>query len=177
MEITTTYMDKTDRITDLYTRVFTDSEGPDEGALVGGLVAGMLAQLAPPDIRVVAGFEGQDILACIIFTRMTYAQDGRTVFILSPVAVATERQGLGHSLIRHGLDHLRQDGIDVALTYGDIAFYSRTGFRQVTEAQAPTPFPLQYPEGWLGQPSQGDGLLPLTGPGQCVGPLNDPGYW
>lgn len=119
------------------------------------------------------------VLASIIFTRMTYPDDNRTVFILAPVAVSTGQQGkgLGQRLISHALQALRYNGVDVALTYGDVNFYSKVGFAQITVSDAQPPLPLQYPEGWLGQTLTGKPLTPLTGPSRCVGPLNDPEHW
>ncbi|MCG5517084.1 MULTISPECIES: hypothetical protein [unclassified Ectothiorhodospira] len=39
----------------------------------------------------------------------------------------------------------------MVLTYGDPNYYSRIGFKPITEALAPAPFTLKQPEGWLGQ--------------------------
>ncbi|WP_143093039.1 GNAT family N-acetyltransferase [Celeribacter neptunius] len=66
---------------------------------------------------------------------MTYADDTRTVFILAPVAVATAQQGkgLGQRLISHALQALLDREVDVALTYGDINFYSKVGFAHITK--------------------------------------------
>ena len=110
---------------------------------------------------------------------MTYAEEKRTVFILSPMAVASALQGkgIGQKLLAFGLNHLRQNGVEVALTYGDINFYSRVGFQQITEAIARPPLPLHYPEGWLGQSLTGGALAPLRGPSSCVDALNDPALW
>jgi putative acetyltransferase len=101
------------------------------------------------------------------------------VFILSPVAVATAQQGneLGQRLINHALEALLDRGVDVALTYGDINFYSKVGFAHITEADAQPPLPLQYPEGWLGQTLKAGPFVPLKGPSRCVVPLHDPIHW
>ncbi len=179
MEITTEYHDITDDIIAMFLDAFSASEGPEAGGVIEALVAEMLSSLTINDMRVFSVVENGDILACIIFTRMTYPEDDRTVFVLAPVGVSTGQQGkgLGQRLIGHALQALRDSGVDVALTYGDINFYSKVGFAHITEADAQPPLPLQYPEGWLGQSLSAEQFKPLKGPSRCVGPLDDANHW
>jgi putative acetyltransferase len=86
-------------------------------------------------------------------------------------------RGSGRALIRHGLDALRARGVDVALTYGDPAYYGRFGFRPITTEIAAAPYPLQYPHGWLGQALDGGPLRPLVGGRSPAWALNDPAFW
>ncbi|MEE4119616.1 MAG: N-acetyltransferase [Paracoccaceae bacterium] len=166
-------------IVDLFATTFTASEGAEEGALIGTLVRDLLDGTPPDDIRVFTASEGGALAGAVIFTRLRYAGDARTVVLLSPMAVAPGGQGrgIGQALIRHGLDALRAEGADVALTYGDPAFYGKVGFVAVTEAMAPPPQPLSHPEGWIGQALDGGDLAPLTGPATCAAALDDPAYW
>ncbi|MEM8977718.1 MAG: N-acetyltransferase [Pseudomonadota bacterium] len=179
MEITTEYTDKTNAITAMFLDTFTASEGSEAGEMIKALVADMLSSLTPSDMHLLSAVENEEVLASIILTRMVYFDDDRTVFILAPVAVATAQQGkgLGRRLINHALQALRDRGVDVVLTYGDINFYSRVGFAHITETDAQPPLPLQYPEGWLGQTLKAGPFLPLKGPSKCVAPLDDPGHW
>jgi predicted N-acetyltransferase YhbS len=166
-------------ITDLFTATFTASEGVEEGALISGLVRDQMEGTAPDDIRVFTAWETGTLIGCAVFTRLTYAGDPRRVFLLSPMAVATDRQGegIGHALLRHALAALREEGVDVAMTYGDPAFYGRVGFVPLSEATAPAPLALSHPEGWIGQSLTGAKLTPLPGPSTCVAALNDPRLW
>lgn len=179
MTFTTDYKDKTDDIIAMFAETFAQSEGAEEGQLIKDLVSGMLTTLTAHDMRVFSEVEDGTVLGSIIFTRLTYEQDTRTVFILSPVAIATGQQGkgLGQRLIQHGLQALHSDGVDIALTYGDINFYGKVGFGLITEADAQAPLPLQYPEGWLGQSLSDAPFEPLQGPSRCVAPLHDPNLW
>lgn len=179
IDFASTYTDRTEAIIDLFTASFAASEGADEGRVIGKLVTEMIASVSGDDMFVFSALDGTTLVGTILFTRMTYAQEARTVFLLSPVAVATARQGegIGQSLLQYGLDRLRDNGVDVALTYGDINFYSRVGFRPITEAEAAAPQPLQYPEGWLGQSLSNRPFGTLRGPSSCVPALNDPAYW
>ncbi|MEO0665520.1 MAG: N-acetyltransferase [Pseudomonadota bacterium] len=179
MDVTTDYAGMKARIIDMFLRTFTQSEGEDAGVEIRDLVAEMLASLEGDDLRVFSAVAGEEILASIFFTPVTFPEDPRSVYILSPVAVAPEHQGkgLGQRLIRHALGALRDVGVDIALTYGDINFYSKVGFSQISEAQARAPQPLSYPEGWLGQSLTAQPFTPLAGLSRCVGPLDNPAHW
>ena len=91
------------------------------------------------------------IVGGIVFSRLTYAQDARTVFILAPVTVATDRQrnGIGQGLLTHGLAALSSAGVDIVMTYGDPDYYAKVGFMPVSEAHAQAPCKLTSPKaGW-----------------------------
>jgi len=179
MDFSTDYEIHTDAIADLFASTFTASEGAGEGALIGALARRLIAETPTEDLRVVTAWEDGELLGGIFFTRLTYAGDPRTVFMMAPVAVATARQGqrIGQRLIAHGLDALRQEGVDIVVTYGDPAFYGRVGFKPVSEADLPAPQPLQQPRGWIAQSLTDAPLTPLSGPARCVAAFDDPALW
>jgi putative acetyltransferase len=179
MNFSTRYAENADEIAELFTQVFAASEGEAEGALIGNLVRRLIAETSPGDLRVVTAWKDGLLLGGILFTRLTYAGDPRTVFLMAPVAVATAHQGkgIGQRLIAHGLDALRQEGVDIAVTYGDPAFYGRVGFNPVSEADLPAPQPLQQPQGWIAQSLTDEPLTPLSGPAACVTAFDDPALW
>ena len=72
---------------------------------------------------------------------------------------------------------LRKAHVDMAVTYGDPGYYSKIGFKQITEVFARPPFNLKHPEGWLAQSLTEAEMTPLTGPSCCVDALNDPVFW
>lgn len=178
-----------------FAATFTASEGPDEGRLIGELVRNLLTSTPDADIRLftmenlgesLGENPGEDtgensgrILAAGIFTRLTYPEDRRRVFLLSPMAVATahQRQGIGQGLLRSALAALKAEGIDCVFTYGDPKYYSRVGFQPMTEDQARAPLPLSLPHGWLGQSLRDAPLQPLCGPSFCVAALARPEFW
>ncbi len=162
----------------MFKATFTASEGAEEGTLIGDLVRRLLAETAPDALRVFTAWDGGALVGAILFTRLVF-DDPRMVFMLAPVAVPTDRQGegIGQALITHGLDVLRNEGVDIAVTYGDPAFYGRVGFAPVTEATIPAPHFLQHPEGWQAQSLQGAPLTPLKAPASCVGGFDDPRLW
>lgn len=167
------------RIVDLFTETFTASEGAEEGDLIGRFADALLRDTAKDDIYVFTALDQGQFIGCAIFSRLIYAQDLREVFILSPMAVATDRQGhgIGRALLTHALSVLRDNGVSVAITYGDPAFYAKVGFFPLDEATAAPPLPLSFPYGWIGQSLTGTALLPLQGKSTCVSALNDPALW
>lgn len=166
-------------IADLFVRTFTASEGADEGALIGKLARELLQTTADEDLCVFSAIADSKVIAAIIFSRLTYSNDTRSVFVLGPVAVATEHQGrgVGQALLNYGLDALRDAGVDVAMTYGDPAYYSKVGFAPISEETTAAPFKLNFPEGWLGQCLDGATYKPLKGACRCVPAFDDPAFW
>jgi putative acetyltransferase len=163
----------------LFEMTFTVSEGADEGAVIGHLVRRLLSETAEQDMRVFTAVEGGIPVGAVFFTRLAYAADARNVFLLAPIAVATERQGegIGTRLIAYGLRSLRDEAADIAVTYGDPAFYGRIGFRPIAEQDMPAPYRLQHPEGWLGQTLTATPLTPFRKLPCCVAAFQDPIYW
>ncbi|MBK5938165.1 GNAT family N-acetyltransferase [Halochromatium roseum] len=179
MQLSTDTQGREDMIIELFRATFTASEGAEEGALIGDLVHNLLANTAEPDRFVFTAEKDGAIIGGILFSRLTYEQDQRTVFVLAPVAVATDQQGkgIGQRLLNHGLAALRSAGVDIVMTYGDPGYYAKVGFKPISEADAPAPFKLQQPEGWLAQSLSDRAVTPLKGPSRCVEALNDPVYW
>ena len=179
MRFSTETQGREEAIIELFRATFTASEGSEEGALVGNLVRNLLANTAEPDRFVFIVEEEGVIIGGILFSRLSYDQDERTVFVLGPVAVATDQQGkgIGQRLLNHGLAALGSAGVDIAMTYGDPGYYAKVGFRPIREADAPAPFKLKQPEGWLAQSLTDRPMTPLKGPSRCVEALNDPVFW
>lgn len=178
MNFSTLYRNREREIANLFTTTFAASEGAEEGSLIGDLALRLMENTAGEDLFVISAWDDDALVASIIFSRLAY-DDGRAVFVLGPVAVTTDRQGegIGQRIITHGLDILRDRGVDVVLTYGDPDYYRHVGFSPVSEADIPAPFPLQQPEGWQGQSLTGAALTSLRGPARCVGAFDDPAFW
>ena len=179
MDFSTTVQGREQEIVDLFAATFAASEGPDEGALIGKLARDQMGGTAPADLFVFTAWEGETLVGGIVFSRLVYPEDARVVFVLAPVAVVPDRQGtgIGQKLLAHGLAHLRDAGIDIALTYGDPKYYAKVGFVPITQDFAAAPFDLQYPHGWLGQSLTAAEMTPLKGPSRCIAALDDPVYW
>jgi putative acetyltransferase len=179
MKISSNPTGRQQELIDLFKATFTASEGAGEGSLIADLVRKQLGETPKDDIHVFAAEEDGAFLGACVFTRLTYAQDERTVFVLAPVAVMTERQGqgIGQTLLRQGLNVMRDTGTDVVMTYGDPDFYQKVGFQPVSEDDAPAPFKLQFPHGWLCQSLTDRPWSAFCGPSRCVPALNNPVFW
>lgn len=103
MDIYTDYVTRKQSIIELFTATFSASEGADEGEQIGAFVCDLMETTPSNDLFVWSAYEEKALLGCIFFSRLTFSQDERTVFILSPVAVKTDCQksGIGQKLIEH----------------------------------------------------------------------------
>ncbi len=168
-----------EQIVDLFTVTFTASEGAGEGALIGNLVRQLFSNTPKQDIYVFTAHDQGETIGAAVFSRLIYEDDPRSVFILSPMAVATDQhgQGIGKALLNHALNVLRDDGVSAAITYGDPSFYGKVGFLALDETTVAPPLPLSYPMGWIGQSLTDEPLHALQGKCTCVAALNDPAIW
>ncbi len=165
-------------IEQLFIQTFSDSEGQSEGETIGHLVRDFMNSTDSNNLYCFVAKENEQIIASIFFTRMIF-ESGISAFILAPVAVHTGHQGkgIGQKLINFGLNTLKENGVELAITYGDPNFYSKVGFTVMTEKVVPAPLKLEYPEGWLAQSLVGGEIEPITGKSHCVEALNKPELW
>ena len=179
MEFSTGCRGQEQEVIDLLAATFAASEGAEEGALIGDLARNLLVTTVDADIHVFTARDEPALIGAIIFSRLTYEQDDRIVFLLGPVGVATDRQGegIGQRLLAHGLAAMQKKGVDFAVTYGDPNYYAKVGFRPISEEFARAPFKLKFPKGWLGQSLTEGKVTPLKGPSRCVEAFHRPDYW
>lgn len=165
-------------VIDLFTQVFSASEGKSEGKLIGELVSNLISTTAPDDLFIFVASADENIIGCIFFSRM-FLPNNQRAFILSPVAITTSEQGkgIGQKLISFGIDHLKKQDIELLFTYGDPNFYSKVGFLQISEDVIKAPLKLTYPEGWLAQSLTETDIEKIEGATQCVDALSDQRYW
>lgn len=163
----------------LFRDSFTASEGADEGQALGALVHDILARCLPDQALAYQTPGPAGPCAAVFFTPLDYGADAPKVMLLSPMAVATpdQRQGLGQALLATALPDLRAQGVDVVLTYGDPAFYGKSGFVPADPATLPAPYPLSMPQGWQGLALAGGALPVLQGPCRCVAPFENAALW
>jgi len=165
-------------IEDLFVLVFTDTEGEAEGALIGNLVKELLLGTDKLDLSGFVAIDRKQILGAIFFSRLHFKKE-LSVFLLAPVAIHSDYQGqgIGQKLINHGLREMKGKGVSIVTTYGDPAFYSKVGFRPLSQDVITPPFELSQPEGWLGQSLVGDVIDPIPGSCSTVKAFDNPAYW
>lgn len=162
----------------LFTQTFSSSEGEKEGVLIGELVSNLASNINNKDIIAVGACKNESIIGVIFFTRLSF-NESISVLMLAPVAVSTSHQGegVGQALINFGIEELKSRSVKVLTTYGDPAFYSKVGFKSLSEQVIQAPLTLSMPEGWLGQ-SLTDNPIPTINEGPvCVEEFNNPALW
>lgn len=178
MDYQTLNRSKQQQVAELFSSVFTASEGEQEGALIGRLSAELASNIDNQDIVCLGAYEDGALLGCIIFTRLKFNLDIQ-VYMLAPVAVSTsfQGQGIGQALISYGLNELKKRAVEVVVTYGDPAFYSKVGFQALSEKVIQAPAKLSMPFGWLGLSLTGAPIPIISERPLCVEQFNNPAYW
>ena len=178
MELSQFNSSQSQDVIELFTNVFSASEGETEGQLIGNLVSELIATTESQDLIGFVSISGGDIVGSIFFSRLILPSDKRA-YILSPVAIATSEQGkgVGQQLINYGISHLKSLCVHLVFTYGDPDFYSKVGFNPISESIVKAPLKLTYPEGWLAQSLDGSSIEAMKGTSHCVEALNDQKYW
>lgn len=166
-------------IIELFKQTFTDTEGKQEGEIISALVKRFLKNTPKNDIRIFLTMENSRVVAGVIFSRLTFEDSTVNTWLLSPAAVATNKQGsgLGQGLINYAHDYLKQEGVQQVVSYGDINFYSKVGYKVIKEDIIPSPLKLTYPEGWIAQSLQGKVLVAIKGKAYCTEAINAPELW
>lgn len=179
MEFSVGIQGRAEALASVFETSFAASEGAEEGRVLYKLAMDLMETTRSEDLYVFSMADDGALIGSIMFSRIRYDMDPRKVFILSPVAVVPKRQreGIGQALLKFGLEALRTEGVDIALTYGNPHYYAKVGFRQITADDAAPPFPLGQPHGWLGQSLTGEPFSPLKGPSKCVPGFDDPAHW
>jgi predicted N-acetyltransferase YhbS len=165
-------------ITNLFTVVFTSSEGEKEGRLIGNLASELSSGIDNQEIICFGTYEEESIIAAIFFTRLRF-NEAIQIYMLAPVAVSTKHQGkgVGQALINYGLNEIKKRSVTVVITYGDPSFYFKVGFQTLSENVIQAPLKLSMPEGWLGQSLSEEPIPTINERPRCVKEFNDPVYW
>lgn len=165
-------------INKLFIKSFSDSEGKEEGIIIGNLTNELMTNTNSSDFYCFVATECNKIIAAVFFSRLTF-ESNIEAFLLSPMATLTEYQGkgVGQKLINFGHNTLKKNGVRIVVTYGDINFYRRVGYKQITEDVIKAPLALSIPEGWLGQPLISDELKAIDDKPSCVEEFNKPELW
>lgn len=170
---------KAEEVIQLFYHTFKASENEDEAIAVSDLVKNYLQNYPRKDLKGFIALKDGQIAGCVFFSQLSYPESDKSIFILSPMAVKTEfhGKGIGQALINYAHEELRKDQVNITTTYGDINFYSKTGYEHITEDVLAAPLKLSYPEGWLGYSLDGITPLKIEGPSTCIPELNDQNLW
>lgn len=179
MKYTQLKLEKAAEVVQLFYHTFKASENEDEALAVSGLVKNYLQNYPRKDLKGFIALKDGQIVGCVFFSQLIFSQSNKKVFILSPMAVKTELhgKGVGQALIHYAHEELKKEGVNITTTYGDIKFYSKTGYELVSEDSIAAPLKLSYPHGWLAYSLDGNTPLKIEGPSSCIPELNDQSLW
>ncbi|MFV0346578.1 MAG: GNAT family N-acetyltransferase [Bacteroidales bacterium] len=169
---------ETNQIETLFNSAFSDSEGIDEGRIIGSLSKELASDIDDENIFCFGAFVDEQLVGCIFFSKL-FIKTETEVYMLSPVAVDTKHQGegIGQKLINFGLKELKNKGVDVAVTYGSSDYYSKVGFKALSEDVIKAPYKLSIPEGWLGQSLTGSSIPNIEERPSCVIQFQEQSLW
>lgn len=178
MDIIKFTLEESDCVQNLFYDVFLDSEGLEEGHILKDFVKALIETTQSNDLRGYLTYQNNELIASVFFSRVK-TDSKRDVFILSPMAVRSnfQKQGIGQSLIKYGLNQLEQSCVDIILTYGDPSFYVKAGFQNISEELIRPPFKLSYPQGWLGLSFLDEDIKNEAFQCSCVNALNNSALW
>ena len=150
----------------------------DEADLVKNLLKDPSAE---PILSLLAFIDSQAV-GHILFTKLVLDPPiAIKAYILAPLAVtpAFQKQGVGSSLIKQGLQILAEWGVDWVFVLGHESYYPRHGFspawKQVFEP--PYPIPEQFTASWMAQALTPTCISTYRGKVIPAEALNKSHYW
>lgn len=167
-----------EEINQLFIKTFTATEGQSEGIIIGELTNNFMVNTDTNDFHCFVATDNDMIIGSVFFSKLRF-ESGERVYILSPMAISTEYQGkgIGQELITFAHNFLKNNGVEIVVTYGDINFYSKIGYKQIGEDIIKAPLSLSYPEGWLAQSLINDNLTPIKTKPYCLKALQKQNLW
>jgi len=161
-------------------RVEREAFGYDKEA---ELVRDLLADPSARPLISLLAFEGGQAVGHILFTaaRLERADPEPTISLLAPLAVLPDFQnrGVGGKLIEHGLELLREAGVEVVFVLGHPGYYPRHGFQPagVHGLDAPYPIPPEHAGAWMVQELRPGMIGTVRGTVRCADALDQPQHW
>jgi len=119
---------------------------PDEDLLP--LVRELLRE--QPLVLSLVGIADRSLVGHVIITTCSIAGRTDKVMLLGPLAVAPawQRQGIGSTIVRAGLQRLENAGTSQVYVLGDPAYYRRFGFEFDDGVTPPYPLPEEWRGAW-----------------------------
>jgi putative acetyltransferase len=136
---------------------------------------------AEPVLSLLALFDTQAV-GHILFTKAVLDPPiALKAYILAPLAVipAFQKQGIGGSLIKQGLQILADWGVDWVFVLGHESYYPRHGFSPALKLgfEPPYPIPEQFTGAWMTQALTPNCSANYRGRVIPAQTLNQPQYW
>ena len=157
-----------------------ESFGYDKEA---NLVQDLLKDPSAKPLFSLLAFYNDKAVGHILFTsaRLESIQNGTSISLLAPLAIIPgfQKQGVGGKLIKHGLQHLTNTGVDLVFVLGHPGYYPRYGFipAGVQGFDAPYPIPEKHANAWMVQELHPGVIDSVSGKVRCADMLNKPEHW
>ena len=157
--------------------------------MVSDFAVNLLNENHPVKIISLVAIENNEIVGHIAFSPVFYESTHEHFgYILAPLAVSSkfQKNKIGSSLVKYGLDIISNIGSFIVFVYGDPQYYSRFGFKTDLAKKFLPPYTLQYPEGWhamilnsavFTETEIETEIETESGSITCVDSLNDPKLW
>ena len=165
-------------IKSLFGKVFSKSADQKEGKIVSHLAFKLARSVNGKKIIGITAKIKDKLVACVFLTQLTFKQNYK-VFLLAPVAVdsSIQKKGVGKSIINYSIDYLKQNNMDLLMTYGDPSYYKRFSFKNTKVTKIPAPFKLSQPIGWLMLKLSRKKIPNLGKSASCVLPFRKKKLW
>ena len=175
MQIREATIDDAENIKNVDLQAFDDSEAQ----AISDLSVNLLNENHPVKIISLVAIENNELVGHTAFSPVFFKNTNEHFgYILSPLAVSPkfQKNKIGSSLIKYGLDAISNIGSFIVFVYGDPQYYSRFGFETDLAKKFVPPHTLQFPEGWHAL-KLNSAVFPEGGSMTCVDSLNDPELW
>jgi putative acetyltransferase len=137
---------------------------------------------AKPLLSLMAFIEDQPA-GHILFTKARLLNSPREIAVsfLAPLAVVPtfQRQGVGDSLVKKGLELLFKSGFELVFVVGHPSYYPRHGFAPAGKLgfETPYPFPKIHANAWMVKALRPDVIGSVSGKVVCCDTLSKPALW
>ena len=175
MQIREASIDDAENIKNVHLQAFDSSEA----RMVSDFAVNLLNENHPVKIFSLVAIENSEIVGHVAFSPVYLENTNEHLgYILAPLAVSPEFQknSIGTSLVKYGLDTLSNIGSFIVFVYGDPKYYSRFGFKTDLAKNFIPPYTLQFPKGWHAL-KLNSSVFAEGGKITCVHSLNDPSLW
>ena len=175
MQIRAATIKDSESLKNLYLQAFDISEAE----LVSDLAVNLLQEKSTIKIISLVAINNDSIIGHTAFSPVFLDSTNENFgYILAPLAVLPNHQknGVGSTIVKHGLDIISSLGAFIVFVYGDPQYYARFGFKTDLAQNFIPPYTLQYPEGWHAMRLNYT-VFPEGGKFRCVNSLNDPKLW
>jgi putative acetyltransferase len=165
---------------DLADVLFVEREafGEDDEA---NLVVDLINDPSARPLLSLLAWDGERPVGHILFTtaRLEGAPRDVSVAILAPLAVVPEaqRQGIGGSLIEHGIKRLGESGVELVFVLGHPGYYPRYGFEPASSLGLAAPYPISPEDAWMVRALRPGVIGCVRGTIACAEAMSGPECW